>query len=340
MTTLAATQAEAQSLCSDYTVARGDTLSGIAGRAGVRGGYQFLFNANSNVLTSPNLLVVGQVIAIPCADGSLASAASTAPAQVAPAVVRVEALDRPLRIVTASGYAPFTDEALPEGGAITQMVRRSMEIGNPDQDYSLMFVNDWGSHLSELLPSGAFDMAFPWFKPDCDAVENLSEANAYRCTDFIHSDPFYDAVVGWYTLAGSQYDGAADYETLYGATICRPEAWFTFDMEAAKMVEPNITFVTGAVEEDCWAMLRDGKADVVTYDALPAEEDYTEFGMDGQVATLDNLNSNATLHVFVSKNNPNGEQYLEILNAGLQDLRLSGEWFEIVRAQVQETKMN
>lgn len=333
-------QAQAQEQCTSYTVVRGDTLSQIAGRAEVRGGYQVLYNANTNILASPNLLEVGQVLRIPCADGSLptSSTAAAAPATTQP-TAQPDSLDRPLRFVTASGYAPFTEESMEGGGLLTQMVRRSMELGNADQEFSIIFVNDWGSHLNDLLPSGAFDMAFPWFLPDCDKVENLSAPNAFRCTDFNHSAPFYDALVGYYTLAGSAYDGVTTYPELFGARMCRPESWFTFDLEAEQLIDPTIT-LTQVPQMECWELLRNGEVDIVTYDALPAEEDLENAGMKDVVAQIANLTSQQTLHVFVSKNNPNGDAYMDIINAGLEELRLSGEWFEIVRAGIKETVEN
>ncbi|KJZ20301.1 LysM peptidoglycan-binding domain-containing protein [Loktanella sp. S4079] len=335
-----AQQAEAQEQCSTYTVVRGDTLSQVASRADVRGGYQVLFNANTDVLRSPNILEVGQVLKIPCADGSLpGTAPARTEASTAP-TVQPESLDRALRFVTSSGYAPFTDEDLPGGGLFTQMVRRSMELGNADQDFNIMFVNDWNSHLGVLLPSGAIDMAFPWFKPDCTKVDNLSAPNAYRCTDFNHSEPFYDALVGYYTLAGSQYANATSYADLFGARLCRPDAWFTFDLEGEALVSPNIELTQPPTQAACWELLRDGEVDVVTYDALPAEEDSTNAGMKDMVVDLPNLTSKQTLHVFVSKNNPNGDAYMEIINAGLEELRLSGEWFEIVREGIKTTVEN
>lgn len=341
-TALPAQQAQAQEQCSSYTVVRGDTLSQIADRADVRGGYQVLFNANTDVLDTPNLLEVGQSLKIPCADGALPTTAASAAAPAAPATPAMtpDSLDRPLRFVTSSGYAPFTDEGLPGGGLFTQMVRRSMELGNDEQEFNIMFVNDWNSHLQDLLPSGAIDMAFPWFKPDCDKVENLSAPNAYRCTEFNHSEPFYDALVGYYTLAGSAYENASTYPELFGARICRPDAWFTFDLEAEALTAPNITLIQAPSQAGCWDLLRDGEVDVVTYDALPAEEDYGNAGMSDVVVDLPALTSKQTLHVFVSKNNPNGEAYMNIINAGLEDLRLSGEWFEIVREGIKTTIEN
>ncbi len=47
-----------------YTVKRGDTLSGIASRYHVRGGWKALYRANAGRLSSPNRLKVGQRLAL------------------------------------------------------------------------------------------------------------------------------------------------------------------------------------------------------------------------------------------------------------------------------------
>ncbi|WP_234417138.1 LysM peptidoglycan-binding domain-containing protein [Loktanella sp. Alg231-35] len=335
-------QAQAQVACSTYAVQSGDTLSQIASRGEVDGGFQTLFDANRNVLANPNRIEIGQVLAIPCDDGALpltAASTPTAAASTEPAPTTAEP-NRSLRIVTASGYAPFTDEGLPGGGLITQMVDRSMELGNADQDYSLIFINDWGSHLETLLPTGAVDMVFPWFKPDCDKVENLSPGSAYRCTDFNHSAPFYEALVGYYTLKGSAYENVTTYAELQGARLCRPEAWFSFDLEAEGLVPPNVSLARPVPQDGCWQLLLDGEIDVITLDALPAEEDARELGLEDQIAKIEPLTSAQTLHVFVSKDNQFANDALPIINAGLEELRLSGEWFNIVREGIKETVEN
>ncbi|CAN5883268.1 transglycosylase family protein [soil metagenome] len=48
-----------------YTVVAGDTLSKIADRLGVSGGYQALFAANSGTISDPNLIYVGQTLQLP-----------------------------------------------------------------------------------------------------------------------------------------------------------------------------------------------------------------------------------------------------------------------------------
>lgn len=49
---------------ADYTVVRGDTLSGLAGRFGVKGGWNTLFARNKEVLWNPDLVLVGQQLDI------------------------------------------------------------------------------------------------------------------------------------------------------------------------------------------------------------------------------------------------------------------------------------
>lgn len=340
LTLAAPQQGMAQELCSTHTVVRGDRLSLLATAAGVPGGFQALFDANRDVLASPSDLEVGQVLIIPCADGSLPTVVSPAiPASREPAPP-AENQTRTLRIVTGSGYAPFADEDLSGGGMITRMVARALELGNPDQAYDLVFVNDWGAHLETLLPIGAFDMAFPWFKPNCDLIDNLSESSASRCTDFNHSDPFYETLVDFFTLDDSAYAAAETHEDLFGARICRPAARFTFDLEAERLVAPNIIYVTPASMRDCVRLLVSGGVDVITHDTLSAEEVIREAGFEDQVTKIAPLSSAVSVHVFVAKDNPIANEALPIINEGLEQLRLSGEWFSIVRESIQETVEN
>jgi len=48
-----------------YTVAAGDTLSGIAQRLGVTGGWEALYSANAGTVANANLIFTGQVLQLP-----------------------------------------------------------------------------------------------------------------------------------------------------------------------------------------------------------------------------------------------------------------------------------
>ena len=48
-----------------YTVQEGDTLSKIAQKLGIQGGWQLLADANTDTISNPNLVFVGQVLQLP-----------------------------------------------------------------------------------------------------------------------------------------------------------------------------------------------------------------------------------------------------------------------------------
>ncbi|BCT75310.1 transglycosylase [Sinomonas cyclohexanicum] len=50
---------------STYTIVSGDTLSQIAQKLGVKGGWQALADANANTISNPNLIFPGQVLHLP-----------------------------------------------------------------------------------------------------------------------------------------------------------------------------------------------------------------------------------------------------------------------------------
>ncbi|MGF1446289.1 MAG: hypothetical protein ACFBRM_08810 [Pikeienuella sp.] len=68
----AQTQPQTQSIsCGGfYQVERGDTLREIAIAAYGEGNYEAIFDANTDILATPQLLLVGQQLFIPCLDGS------------------------------------------------------------------------------------------------------------------------------------------------------------------------------------------------------------------------------------------------------------------------------
>ena len=348
---LSSPAAQAQALCGSYEVSRGDTLGRIATRAGVPGGYKALYAVNRDVLSSPHVMEVGQILRIPCADGSVSEQADASVVSIAepvtvqetaaaPAPKAAPAEAAPIVFLTGSGFAPFTDEDLPEGGAITQMVKRSLALAAPEREIKVVFVNDWGAHLGDLLPTPAFDAGFPWSIPDCTKVALLSEPNARRCTQFDHSDPFYEEGVSYYTLAASPLTNATTPEALHGSTICRPDGWFSFDLEGRGLTAPNVEIVWPGDQLDCWSMLQAGEVDLVTYDTQVVEEDIRELGIGEAVVEMEALKGSTKMGVFVPKDHPNGAEIIAVINEGLSELRMSGEWFTIVREQVQATVMN
>ena len=63
---------------------------------------------------------------------------------------------------------------------------------------------------------------------------------------------------------------------------------------------------------------------------MVGEEPLTRLGLIGKVVEARGLETRQTLHVIVPKAHPQGEALLGVVNAGLDDLKQSGRWFEVV----------
>jgi len=345
--------AQAQTACEAYTVQTGDSLQSIANRAYSNPSlFRVIYTANRDVIGGdPNQILVGMPLQLPCEDGTVPAASSAAAessfgttidatasdsAAIAPLSEPVAApaggmtpFVLPMTFVTGGDYAPFTDPDLPEGGMYTELVRTAVARANPSQDVRIDFVKDWGSHLATLLPNGAYDLGFPWYMPDCTNLGPLNDSDRSRCTDFDHSDPFYEVVVSFFVLADGPYANAQRPEDLFGAKICRPEGYFQFDLAQAGLTT-NATMVTPTTPADCIKMVDSGEVDVFTENTLTGIETIESLGLTGKVVQVEALDNILTLHVLTPKTNPMGRSQIATLNAGLRQLVETGEWFTIV----------
>ncbi|WP_394182182.1 LysM peptidoglycan-binding domain-containing protein [Yoonia maritima] len=329
-----ASAVQAQEACTTYTIQAGDSLSTIAKSAYGTIAFQTIWDANRTAIGgNPNIIGVGTTLRLPCADGSLPGQNTAA----APAVIETEpeapADDEPITIslVTGSGYAPFTDESMEGGGIYTQLVRAAMDTVEPKATTSIIFVNDWGSHLETLLPSNAFDGAFPWLRPNCEAPETLTEDSIARCENFLHSDPFYEIIDGLVVDATSPLATTQDYADFHGTTICLPQDYTDALLAADGLVEPTITLSRPAEPEDCIQQLNAGEVQAVSMEQRQASDIITRLGLDEKFIFNPNLNNVSTLAVYVGKDNPDAEQIIALLNEGLNEIRENGVWFNTVR---------
>jgi polar amino acid transport system substrate-binding protein len=340
----AAPQAESQSriACgSFYRVAPGDSIEQIAVRAYGTHNYWEIFDANRNVLPDVWQIEVGTDLFIPCRDGAgpktrrealAAGIAPAGPAQAAAAEATVAAVrpdDGGIGFLTGSDFAPFAHEALPEGGMIAELVRLAIANAAPGRRVDISFVNDWPAHL-RLLDQGAYDLGFPWYRPDCERADRLTAAMQARCAMLDFSEPLFEVAIGYYTRAGDPLVEATDYRQLFGRRICRPAGYFTFDLDQEDLRAPNVTRVIAPKAEDCFAGLTRGEIDVVSLNEAIARSEITRIGLVGHVAEIPALRSSQTLHVVAKKGDRQGRAYLDMINSGLAELKSSGRWFEVV----------
>jgi len=340
---LAPVSAFAQEACATYTVQEGDTLGGIAMAAYGSFNYQMIFNANREAIANnTNNLPVGLQLVLPCEDGRL-----TADAELS-AVIQEETEKQeanrdpnrpylpPVKFVTSNDWKPFTDESMPGGGIYVRMATTAMRRGGNDRDFKVSYVDDWDSHVSALLPSNAFDFSIAWSKPDCSKIDLLGEFGVKMCTEFEFSLPIYEVAYSYHTLVDSPYANARSFADYKGARICRPEGWAMSNLEVEGLAPPVTTFVQPKSPLDCAKMLLKGEVDVYSIEIETSTANFEELGATDKVVLNPAITSFNTHHFLISKSNPRAEEYIAMVNAGIQEMRESGEWYDIVATGLAE----
>ena len=336
-----ASQASAQAItCGEnYTVRSGDYLSVIAQRAyGQADGFSLIYTANADAIgDNPALIRVGQVLFIPCKDADLGT--SQANAETIRREETTEALpgpseNRPIRIVTGTGWAPYANEDQEQGGLLTEVANLAMAAADGSPAYQIDFINDWGSHLSPLLTDHAYDFSLAWAQPNCELIDQLNDDSKFRCNNFDWTEPLFQQVVAYYTPSSSE--NFTDHAQFEGMNICRPDGYSTAMIEEVGLIEPAITLVRLADPESCLNALVSGDVDVAVLATGVAEGIIQDLDDPSAVKMNEPLNYVSSLRAVIAKTHPQGEELVETFNSGLTKIKDSGVWFTTVRRHLTE----
>lgn len=333
-----ASTASAQSISCDteYTVASGDFLSGIASRAyGNLNNFTVIYDANRDVIgPNPGIIRIGQQLLIPCLDGAGTSATAASAASDAPAPEE----DTLVRVVTATGWRPFLDESDPQGGLLTEIVELALVNADDQVDYRIDFINDIGAHLDPLITNQAYDVGVGQLQPACDDAGQLGEESQFLCDNFAFSDPIYEEIFGYYSAAADpEY---TDHQELSGKTICRAVDYTLVPLEAVGLSQSDVTVVRAADAPSCIDTVMAGEADVALVAIEVADARIRELGAQGSMQMHEDLSYIDFFHATVSKDNPRSEDILATVNSGLKTIKESGLWFQTVRRHMSEFRQS
>lgn len=350
--TLTSGLAAAQEICGTHKVVAGDNLRFIARAVyGDPDLYRLIYEANVDQIgTKADHIEIGMSLRLPCPEGQSTTtdapaaeatvqpaAAEPEPAPVEPAMaVATPATDSAsapqltLRIVTGNNFAPYVDETLPGGGMFTQLVEMAVFRADPSIPYSLTFINDWQAHIDALLPSLAYDLSYPWIRPNCEAPETLNASDLSRCESLVFSAPFLEIVDGFFTRRDNDLIAATRYSDLVGKRICRPEGYTTGVLDANGLTADQIVLSRPERAADCFEALAAGTVDVVSIDAEVGDSVIARLGLVKQVEQNPHLATLTSLHVIAHKSNQRAVDMLARLDEGIIEMYESGEWYEIV----------
>lgn len=239
-----------------------------------------------------------------------------------------------IRLAALNSIPGFAARDLPSGGLFTDLVSAAFAYSDDNRAFTIDYLPPESFDPAGALATGAFDLSYPWFLPDCTNLAPLNNADRKICTDFVASRPFYQVSVGMYARQDSIYLDAMSPSDLFGSHICRPEGFIEFDLAQAGLISPNVMLSNPATLAECMSGLISGAYDIVSIDGLRVQNEIIAMGLAGRVREISSLATIQTVHVLSPRNNPNGRAYLALLDKGLRDLHDSGQWFSIVTAHL------
>ncbi|WP_107496406.1 peptidoglycan-binding protein LysM [Thalassobius sp. I31.1] len=333
-TALFASAASAQEACSTYTVSDGDTLATIALAAYGVSDYQNIFNANRSVINNPNVLSRGLVLQLPCLDGSLPNGLSADQViqqqeQFAAARPNNTAYQPPIRIVTVSNWPPFASDELEGGGMFPRLATTALNRGENNRDFTISYVDDWDSHLSVLLPLGAFDVSLAWTTPDCSKDYVPGGDAATRCS-YLSTVPAYETITAFYSLADSSYAQATSYEQFRGSRFCVAEGFPSVFLEENNVMPPALELMILGTPLDCMEAVLLGTADIASATPGLFDDLRSQLNITGEIVENPFVNYQTMLTFYADRSNPKAPEIIAMLNRGLNEMRESGEWYAVV----------
>jgi len=308
----------AQQCGETYITTEGDNLYTISSRVyGDERKWSALYYANQSILGhDPGNVANGVGMRIPCLD-----------TETAPDPTPFQRLNADLKLLSGGDYAPFTDQDLPGGGLLTELVNASFENSPSPVTFSLTWEDEWSLHLSPLLQNRVFDVGFPWFQPNC--AENKED---FRCATFHFSESLFEMLIPLYYNVDNPIDFQSDSDVV-GKTLCRPAGYFTHDLDRGDrrwLTDKKINFLQAETIDDCFKMLVAQEVDAVTINEFTGRLKIQMLSLQNQVKAAERPLSIEGLHVLIAKSHPRGTTFLYRFNAGLAELKKSRRYSEII----------
>lgn len=222
----------------------------------------------------------------------------------------------PVLLNTGNDYAPFTDEKLPEGGMLTELVKRVFK--EMKQEIKIHWL-PWARGYNEAK-SGAYAATFPYVH------------TAARDSEFLYSDPLYVIQLKVFAKPSFSVDPAKP-DSFRGKTICLPLGW----APPAKL-EPLLN--DGSLHRQqpkdissCAKMVARGRADFFVTDTIQGAKAIAGDNLGpADITTLSTPVESTALHLIASKSNPKSAPLLAKFNAALKALKAEGVYDKIVAA--------
>jgi polar amino acid transport system substrate-binding protein len=240
-----------------------------------------------------------------------------------------------LALLTGNDSTGLAGEDRSNGGVVPALVKRALSASNPTLgQVNLSFIDDRDAHVEALLPRAGFALSFPWRMPDCEQPANLTPNQQLLCRDFAFSDSIYTLAVSVFINRGRAPDQAQGFGVLSAMKLCasEPADLMVLRQGGARILNENLRMTSSSSE--CFDLLASGEVDALVADASSFDQALLARGDAQKFEEAPWLGGLSSVHAIAFKGNQAGMTALGQLNAGLDEIKTSGEWFDVIARQL------
>lgn len=214
----------------------------------------------------------------------------------------------PIRLVTSGNFLPFTGEDWRNRGMITEIVDRIMR--GAGLEHEVVFQPTWNTLLDDT-EAGTYQATFPWYYND------------ERAKRFLYSDSLMSNYIVPFVLTDSHVR-ALEPKELAGHHFCRPQGYFTHDLEEL-LEKPGSKLTMAETLDECFRLMKAGEVDVVPVDIFSSRGAiHRVFEDPNAVRRLTFVFSRQQLHILVPKNAEGAQELVDRINISIGKLELRG----------------
>jgi len=220
-----------------------------------------------------------------------------------------------IKLVTGNDYKPFTDESLPQGGMVTDLVRQAYEQAG--YDVSFKFI-PWKRAERAVLKGDAV-ATFPYVKT-ADRLKKYAYSEAVFVSNVVPIVKAADAGL------------ITSYDDMKGKRSCYPLGWKLGIDKLDNMLDSDQIDTNRPREmASCYKMLEKGRIDFI-----PAEKATAMLDAEEALGTLDKIHfeefilGSTPLHLIFDKGGETTQQEVDTFNKALQGIKDNGTYDKIV----------
>ena len=225
-----------------------------------------------------------------------------------------------IKLATGNDYKPFTDENLPAGGMVTDIVRTAYE--NAGHEVEIDF-RPW-KRAERAVQQGEVIATFPYVKTE------------ERLKKYAYSKPvFVTKVVP--VVTPENKNSITSFEDMKGKKSCYPVGWSVGVDKIDQMFEnESIDVARSRDMSGCYKMLKRGRIDFIPIEKASAIPDIKSY-----LGSLDEIHfdefvaGSSILHLIFDKDGSTTASEIATFNEALAAIKEDGTYDEIVEKHLQ-----